>query len=129
VRYLGERATDFAINAFSAASSSLGGASVRDETGVPTSAKKFSCPGGEHMQSSRAGCSDAFVKTCGALAGMLTVCPARAVCLTPRNVTSTSPCRSQRRDPCLSRHRRSRAKPAPLGWGPKGRWFKSRRPD
>jgi hypothetical protein len=40
--------------------------------------KKSSWPGGEHMHSSRAGRSEALRKTCGALAGTLTVSPARA---------------------------------------------------
>src|ERR1035441_5377558 len=53
--------------------------------------KNFSCPEGEHMQSSRAGWPEALVKACGALAGTLTVWPARATMCSPRKVSSTSP--------------------------------------
>ena len=35
-----------------------------------------------------------LVKECGALAGTLTVCPARATVVSPRNVTRTSPSRT-----------------------------------
>ena len=40
--------------------------------GVPTSLKKTSCPGGVHMQSSRAASLEPFPKACCALAGTLT---------------------------------------------------------
>ena len=46
---------------------------------------------GAHMHSSRDGVPAALVNECGALAGTLTVSPARAVMVRPRNVTSTSP--------------------------------------
>jgi hypothetical protein len=39
------------------------------------------------MQSSRAGCTNALRNMCGAFAGMLIVAPARAVDVSPRNVT------------------------------------------
>ena len=42
--------------------------------------KKSSWPGGEHMHSSRAGRSEALRKTCGALAGTLTVSGPRDGC-------------------------------------------------
>ena len=49
---------------------------------------------GEQRHSSRAGRSETFRKTCGALAGTLIVSPAVATALTPRNVTSISPSRT-----------------------------------
>jgi hypothetical protein len=94
VWYLGARAIAFAMNAFCAASSSLGGVPVRVETRVPTSAKNFSCPGGEHMHNNRAGCCEMFLNTCGALAGTLNDSPALAVVVSPRSVTSTVPSRT-----------------------------------
>ena len=42
------------------------------------------------MHNSRDGVSEALVKECGALAGTLMVCPARATMVSPRNVTRTS---------------------------------------
>jgi hypothetical protein len=46
------------------------------------------------MHSSRAGCGETFVKTWGALAGMLNVSPALAVFVSPRSVISTAPSRT-----------------------------------
>src|SRR5471030_2743871 len=93
VRYFGASAIALAMNAPVAASSSAGGASVRCATGTPTSLKNSSWPAGEQRQSSRAGRSKTFRKTCGALAGTLIVSPAVATALTPRNVSSISPSR------------------------------------
>ena len=77
VRYFGASAIALAMNAAVAASSSAGGASVRCATGTPTSLKNSSWPAGEQRHSSRAGRSETFRKTCGALAGTLIVSPAR----------------------------------------------------
>src|SRR6516164_4431639 len=90
VRYFGASAIAFAMNAPVAASSSGGGVSVRCATGTPTSLKNSSCPAGEQRHKSRAGRSETFRKTCGALAGTLIVSPAVATALTPRNVSSIS---------------------------------------
>lgn len=46
--------------------------------------KNSSCPGGEHMHSSRAGRSETLRKACGALAGMLRVSPVRTTEVAPR---------------------------------------------
>src|ERR1039457_475204 len=80
VRYCGASAADFAMNAALAASSRSGGGSVRVATGAPTAMKKFSCPAGEQMHSSRAGRLEALVNACGALAGTLTVSAALVGC-------------------------------------------------
>jgi hypothetical protein len=77
VRYFGRSAIIFAFISASAALSGLGGGVVRVATGTPTARKNSSCPAGEQMQSNRAGFWEAFVKKCGALAGMLIVSPAR----------------------------------------------------
>src|SRR5512133_318922 len=94
VRYFAASAIALAINAAVAASSSAGGVSVRCATGTPTSLKNSSWPAGEQRQSNRAGRSDTFRKTCGALAGTLIVSPAVATALTPRHVSSISPSRT-----------------------------------
>src|ERR687893_1545358 len=90
-RYHGASSWSLATNSACAASSNSGGASVRFPTRTPTSSKNRSCPAGEHMHKSRAGRSEALVNECGALAGTLTVSPARNVGFSPRKVASISP--------------------------------------
>src|SRR5580704_2947565 len=90
----GARLLDLAINAACASGLSGGGASVRVATGWPTRVKNSSWPAGAHMHNSRDGVSEALVKECGALAGTLMVCPARATMVSPRNVTRTCPVRT-----------------------------------
>jgi hypothetical protein len=91
VRYLGASSWAFFMNAACASLSSLGGGVVRVATGTPTCAKNSSCPAGAHRHSKRTVCFEAFVKECGAFAGMLRVSPARTVDCSPRNVASISP--------------------------------------
>ena len=64
-------------------SSSLGGGVVRVATGVPISRKKFSCPAGEQIQSSRVGLVETLWNRCGALAGLFMVSPARTTDFLP----------------------------------------------
>jgi len=94
VRYLGRSARIFFIVAAWAAGLGLGAGIVRPVTGIPTARKNSSCPAGEQMQSNRAGCWEALVKKCGALAGMLTLSPARMIDFLPRKVASISPSRT-----------------------------------
>jgi hypothetical protein len=68
------------------AASGLGAGAVRLATGTPTAVKNSSCPGGEHRHNSRAGRWLLLRNACGALAGMLTVSPARTTDLMPREV-------------------------------------------
>ena len=56
MRYCGARAIAFAMKAAWAAVSSFGAGVVRVATEEPTSAKKFSWPAGEQIQSMRTGC-------------------------------------------------------------------------
>ena len=86
MRYCAASAWDLVMKSAWADSSSLGGGPVRVVTGSPTARKKFSCPGGEQMHSSRAGWPEVLVKACGALAGTLTVSPALAISCSPRKV-------------------------------------------
>jgi hypothetical protein len=52
---------------------------VRLSSGSPIATKNSSCPAGVHRQSTCTSRPEAFLNTCGALAGMLTVEPARTV--------------------------------------------------
>src|ERR1700733_6910906 len=74
------------MNAACASGLSGGGASVRVATAWPTRVKNSSWPAGAHRHRSRDGVPAELVKECGALAGTLTVCPARATMVSPRNV-------------------------------------------
>ena len=91
VRYFGARLWAFLMSSACAVLSAFGGRVVRVATGKPICAKNSSCPAGAQMHSSLAVCSEALMKLCGALAGMLTVSPARTIDFSPRKVTSISP--------------------------------------
>jgi hypothetical protein len=59
--------------------------------GITDRHKELLLSSGRTHASIRAGVPDAFLKACGALAGMFTVDPARTVDVSPRKVNSSSP--------------------------------------
>jgi len=89
----GEECQDFLHRSGLSGRAGFGAGVVRSVTGIPTPKKSSSCPAGEEMHSNRAGCWVALVKKCGALAGMLTLSPARMTDFLPRKVASISPAR------------------------------------
>src|ERR1700722_4554580 len=91
VWYFGASALALFIRSSIPALSSFGSGDVWLSNGSPTSTKNSSCPAGVHMHSICTVLPEVFLKTCGALAGMFTLHPARMVVVSPRKVNSSSP--------------------------------------
>src|SRR5471032_180710 len=77
VRYFAASFPAFFLKTAWAVWSSFGGGVVRCSRLMPTALKNSSCPAGEHRHTNRAGRPVKLWNWCGALAGILTVSPAR----------------------------------------------------